>query len=198
MAAKPSYSVMNWNKQNVPKTNMANYGQSFLPNQEIMIDTESLGLEPLNMRMPTNYGTQIPSLSLGTPALNAPGSSFMDAGYNPTAGLELDTPGLPEAQGGWFDMKGKGGMLLGSAQVGLGAYSAYNQEKQNDFMRGYYNNQMALQKTDFMNAAKTTNNELAAREGRRLSASQGLAYDSAANQAGRAEYMKNWGVKETF
>jgi hypothetical protein len=108
------------------------------------------------------------------------------------------TPGSPEAQGGWFDMKGKGGMALGAAQVGLGVYSAINQEKQNDFMRGYYGNQMALQKTDFMNSADDLNRRNSEREGRRLEASKGIMYGTTANDAGRADYMKNWGVKNSF
>jgi hypothetical protein len=103
----------------------------------------------------------------------------------------------PAAQGGWFDMKGKGGMLLGGAQVALGAFNAFDQAKMNDFMKGYYGNQMALQKTDFANAAKSTNTAMSEREGRRLDAT-GIGYDTAANKAGRDNYMKDWGVQTTF
>lgn len=187
MGAADSYNLMGWN--NLFPTNNTKTGSNAIVPTAALGGAQSLGLPTSNLS-----SWAIPQQQSAFPSM-VPVTTGMNTGVGPTIDRAA---GLPGAQGDWFDMKGKGGMLLGSAQVGLGAYSAYNQEKQNDFMRGYYNNQMALQKTDFMNAAKTTNNELAAREGRRLSASQGLAYDSAANQAGRADYMKNWGVKETF
>jgi len=121
----------------------------------------------------------------------------------PVAGLNINGSsapgGMPAAagNGGWMDKNGKGGMALGVAQVGLGVYNAMEQAKMNKFMRGYYGDQMAMQKTDFSNAAKSTNEALSARQGRILSA-QGTTTGTAANQAGVNDYMKQWGVNEKF
>lgn len=101
------------------------------------------------------------------------------------------TPGLPDAKGGWMDY---GKMGLGALQVGTGIWNASLQNDQNKFMRQTTNEQMARQKTDFNNSVLAYNNEASAREGRRISGAQGIAYDDPRNVAGRADYMKTWGA----
>jgi hypothetical protein len=64
-------------------------------------------------------------------------------------------------------------------------------------MRGYYGDQMNLQRSDFGNNAKMTNANLEQRERNRLSAA-GYGFDSTENKQGTADYMSQWGVKETF
>jgi hypothetical protein len=100
----------------------------------------------------------------------------------------------PDAAGGWMKA---GNFGLGVAKVGLGIYNALESSKMNKFMRGYYGDQMDLQTADFANAAKSTNEALAARQGRILSARGEGAGGSEQNQAGVDTYMKTWGVEET-
>ena len=112
---------------------------------------------------------------------------------------DLDAPtslntAAPKMGGDWMDGIGTG---LKVAQVGLGVYSALEQAKMNNFMRGYYGDQMNMQRADFANAAKSTNEQMAQRQQNKLSA-QGFSFNSAENKAGTEDYMKQWGVKETF
>jgi hypothetical protein len=86
---------------------------------------------------------------------------------------------------------------LGAVQVGLGVFNALEQSKMDKFMRGYYGDLMDMQRTDFANAAKSTNTELAGRRERVLS-SQGQTTGTPGNAAGVADYMKQWGVSESF
>lgn len=99
----------------------------------------------------------------------------------------------PDMGGTWMDGTKT---ILDVAKVGMGIYSALDQSKMNKFMRGYYGDQMALQTADFANNAKSTNASLEQRAQNKLSA-QGFSFDSAENKAGTADYMKQWGVKET-
>lgn len=116
-----------------------------------------------------------------------------EVGFGGELGLGGDK-GPPDKEGGWIKY---GNFGLDAARVGLGVYNALEQSKMNKFMRGYYGDQMALQKTDFANAAKSTNEALAARQGRILSA-QGKITGTEENRAGVASYMDQWGVKETI
>lgn len=101
---------------------------------------------------------------------------------------------VPELGGGWTS---KAGMALNFVNAGVGVANAMSNIRQNKFMRGYYGDQMNLQKADFGNAARSTNAELAARQERILGA-QGLATGSAENKAAVADYMKQWGAKEKY
>ena len=83
------------------------------------------------------------------------------------------------------------------ASVGLGVWNAMEQQKMNKFMRGYYGDQMDLQRSDFANNAKSTNAQIEQRERNRLSAA-GFGFDSAENKQGVADAMDKWGVKGTF
>lgn len=98
--------------------------------------------------------------------------------------------------GGWLDKNGKGGMALGAAQVGLGVYNAMQQTKMNKFMKKYYGNQMALEKADFTNSARSTNEALTRRRERQLSA-QGIRVGSDESKQQVGSYMDKWGVDET-
>lgn len=100
----------------------------------------------------------------------------------------------PKMGGGWMEA---GEFGLGVAKVGLGIYSALQQSKMNKFMRKYYGDQMELQKADFANNARSTNEALQERQARRLSARGQGAIGSATNQAGVSSYMDRWGVDET-
>lgn len=105
---------------------------------------------------------------------------------------------MPEGQGlgGWMDPQGKGGLALGAAGIGLGVYNALEQAKMNKFMREeYYGPQMDLERTDFQNAARGTNEALSGRRERQLSA-QGVVGDE--SKAAVGAYMDQWGVDETF
>ena len=125
---------------------------------------------------------------------------YSDPNYQLGGGTAPPTmPGLndgktPEMGGAW--MKGAN-LALGGAQAGLGVWNALEQQKMNKFMRGYYGDQMNLQRSDFGNNAKMTNANLEQRERNRLSAA-GYGFDSTENKQGTADYMSQWGVKETF
>lgn len=115
-------------------------------------------------------------------------------GFGEVGGPMSATTGAPAAQGGWMQ-KGKFGMEV--AGTALGVYNALEQSKMNKFMQGYYGDQMDLQRTDFANAARSTNAELAARQERILSA-RGVATGSEESKAGVASHMDQWGVQENF
>lgn len=102
-----------------------------------------------------------------------------------------DTPGK---EGAWTSGVG---MALDVAGVGLDVYNALEQSKMNKFMRSYYGDQMDMQKTDFANAAKGTNEALAGRARTRASAA-GHSFDSAENKAQTSSYMDQWGMQETY
>jgi hypothetical protein len=121
---------------------------------------------------------------------NAPGLNIGDPGFD-TAGYAEGAK--PEVEGEWLKPATFG---LGVAKVGLGVYNALEQTKMNEFMRGYYGDQMELQQTDFANAAQGSNEALAAKQGRILS-SQGMTTGTDANKKGVAEYMDKWGAQET-
>lgn len=101
--------------------------------------------------------------------------------------------GTTKTSGAWTNAASAAASI---GQVALGAYSAMEQSKMNDFMKGYYSDQMDLQKTDFSNAAKSANEALSAKQGRILSA-QGKTTGTAANEQGVASYMDTWGSQET-
>jgi hypothetical protein len=121
-----------------------------------------------------------------------------DAGlseFGKSLGSGLGGSSMPGKQGGWLQY---GDLALGVAQVGLDIWGGLEQSKMNKFMRGYYGDQMDMQRTDFANSAKSTNEALAGREARRLSA-MGMGYvGTPENDQKVAEYMQKWGVQENF
>lgn len=100
---------------------------------------------------------------------------------------------MPGVKGAWVD---KANFGLGVAQVGLGVYNAMEQSKMNKFMRSYYGDQIAMMKTDFTNAAKDANSRLQWQQQERI-ASQGQDPNSDASKQATADYMAQWGAKET-
>jgi hypothetical protein len=107
--------------------------------------------------------------------------------------LQFNAPeALPDVQGRWVD-KGKFG--LGVAEFGLGVYNALEARKMNKFMRGYYGDQMAMQRTDFANAARSANQALSSRE-ERLASARGLTGTD--REAAVQSSMDKWGVDEDF
>ena len=124
---------------------------------------------------------------------------YSDPNYQLGGGTASAVPGatvpdVPKLGGTWLE---KGQFGLQAAGVGLGVWNALEQQKMNKFMRGYYGDQMDLQRSDFANNAKSTNAQIEQRERNRLSAA-GFAFDSAENKQGTADAMAKWGVKETF
>lgn len=107
-------------------------------------------------------------------------------------GFSPDT-GLPDKKGGWV---GKAGLALGAVNAGIGIWGALEQSKMNDFMRSYYGDHIAIQRADFANAAKSTNEALTSKRERVLSA-QGTTTGTDANKAGVADYMNQWGMQES-
>lgn len=152
---------------------------------------------PVNFK---NFGLQKPAspsaLNFGNFSLTEPGGTgFGETGFDPTGGAATKSNSLfPNMEGKWMEA---GEFGLGVAKVGLGIYSALEQSKMNKFMRGYYGDQIALQKADFANNARSTNEALSERQARRLSARGAGPIGSAANQAGVNQYMDKWGVDET-
>ena len=112
-------------------------------------------------------------------------------GYG-SQGTGLDTS--PDVKGEWL---GKADFGLGVAEVGLGVWNAFEQRKMNKFMRGYYGDQMDLQRADFGNAAHTANLDLEARERSRQSG-QGHTFDSDENKAAVKAFMQDNRLQETF
>ena len=154
-----------------------------------------------NIFPPANINPAQPSLLTGAGSLenfgfegfkpNTPagGWSVWGGGANTSA-----APTAPPVEGAWTK---PAGFALGVAQVGLGTYTAMEQAKMNKFMRGYYGNEMARMGADFSNNAKSANENLAGRQERLLSA-RGIVAGSEESKAGVADYMKQWGAKETF
>lgn len=126
--------------------------------------------------------------SYAPPPLGSSTSFWEDFMTNP---VDVD---MPKKEGSWIEPAQIG---LGAAKIGLGVYNALEQAKMNKFMRGYYGDMMDMQRTDFSNAAKSTNESLAARARTRASAA-GHTFDSTENKEMTSDYMKQWGVKETF
>lgn len=97
--------------------------------------------------------------------------------------------------------KGSGGgwasTALNAAEIGLGVYNALESAKMNKFLRGHYKDQMALQRADFANQARSVNTALEDRQARRQSSQTGHEIGSAANQAATAAYMDKHRVDET-
>ncbi|RLB94502.1 MAG: hypothetical protein DRH26_01060 [Deltaproteobacteria bacterium] len=167
-----------------PEYNVAGTNQLIGQASSENIGTQSM----LNFKLPGMDNTG-PSLLRGTSSLQLGGENLGD---NP---FSIQDPAkVPDVAGSWTD-KGKFG--LGVAKVGLGVYSALEQAKMNKFMRGYYGDQMDLQKADFSNMAKSTNEAMAARQ-QRISSAHGNAYDSEANKASVASHMDTWGVQENI
>jgi hypothetical protein len=108
---------------------------------------------------------------------------------DPSLSAEPVRPGLG---GGWTSGVGTASQI---ANVGLGIYSALEQSKMNQFMRGYYGNEMARNKADFNNNVTSTNAALDKQA--RTSASQnGFAFGTAGNNAAAADAMSKWGVQK--
>jgi len=162
---------------------------SFMGSQSAAIPVPDLGLSSSwglgNNKIGFDYGDTQMNQFFGT----APDAS---SNFGLDWASKSDTPGV---LGKWIE---PGKLALGFAQVGLGVKTALDQERMNKFMRSYYGDQMEMQKTDFANVAKSTNNELQAREARRLDAMGGPAIGSQENQDAVAKYMEQWGVKESF
>lgn len=162
------------------------------------------GLQIPQLNSPGVTSSRFPGLSFGggnapidSSAFGVnPGASYDTFGNSIDIGMGNSIPDVkPTPGGGWFDMQGKGGLALGAAQVGLGAFNAYEQSKANKFMRDYYGTQMDLQKVDFESNARSTNKALHDREDRRLSA-QGISRED--RQPMIEASMDKWGVSETF
>lgn len=110
-------------------------------------------------------------------------------GYiNPTGGLSSDS---------WFDMKGKGGMAIGGANVALGAFNSWMGMKNQKFMENYYGKQQAMQMADYSNNARSANESLSRNFSEGLNA-RGISASSAEGQQQSADYMNKWGAKETI
>lgn len=147
--------------------------------------------------MSPSYGVEAPSAGTGIGQMDTSYSSsykpdfseFFQRGSSDAA----PKTEMPFAEGKWATNAKLG---LGAAQVGLGIYNAMQQTKMNKFMQSYYNTQMDLMKTDFSNAARSSNEALHSREQRVLSA-QGHDINSQEMQQGVADKMSRWGAKET-
>ncbi|MCK5663634.1 MAG: hypothetical protein KAI17_09110 [Thiotrichaceae bacterium] len=153
----------------------------------------TFGVTQQAAKMPaTNFAQSMPTAQFTNPA----GQNYASGDFTLGGGsqdLSSSMGGAPGVKGAWTD---KASFGLGVAQVGLGAFNAYEQSKMNDFMRGYYGDQIALQTQDFSNNARSTNEALSSREERRLDA-RGIVAGSDESQAGVADYMNTWGVSET-
>lgn len=115
--------------------------------------------------------------------------------YGETGGTGQNNPGdIPAAEGNWLDY---GQFGLGVANVGLGVWGALEASKMNSFMRDYYSGQEDLQRADFANAARSTNQSISDREMMRQSAA-GNRFGSGASENAVSASMDKWGVDETF
>jgi len=182
-----------------------NFGQKFMqPRQQVSLGnygqqfSQSPEVGAANFMSP-QFGVEAPSAATATGQFAGFGGG---PNTSPYYGADIFKGGsgggapktdLPFAEGKWATNAKLG---LGAAQVGLGIYNAMEQSKMNKFMQSYYNTQMDLMKTDFSNAAKSSNEALHSREQRRLSA-QGHDIDSQEMEQGVANTMARWGAKET-
>lgn len=149
----------------------------------------SPGSKPL-----TSYLNEVPVTEATGSVLGKYSGSDWQLGQPDVAANFSDSSVLPDINGDWMDGAKIG---LGVAEVGLGVWNALEQSKMNKFMRGYYGDQMKMQRADFANNAKSANQSLEQQQKTALSA-QGFGFDSAENKAGTASHMDKWGVKETF
>ena len=167
----------------VPRIGDMNWGMSTQNTQQI---------GPANFLTPAaaNSSTAINTgVDFNTIFNNKPGGGFEQNGY-PMSSYDKQLPGK---EGGWIQPAQIG---LGVARIGLDTYNAINQSKMNKFMQSYYGDQMELMKTDFANAARGANEALSSKQGRVLAAS-GVAAGTDAHRQGVADYMAQWGAKET-
>jgi len=179
MAPTNKQSMIRWNLPIYQQNDMSQWG-GVAPMTSIPSNIAAPQAPP-----PSAYAASTPSLSTNTGF----GEDFMSPVKDPAS---ITKP--PSVEGAWVKPAQIG---LGVAQVGLGVYNALEQSKMNKFMRGYYGDQMDLQRADFTNNARSTNEALEARARTRASAA-GHSFDSAENKAAVSSYMDQWGVKETF
>jgi len=107
----------------------------------------------------------------------------------------------PLSTKGKDDVAGSGGMDawgtgLQIAEIGLGVWDAFEKQKMNKFMRGYYGDQIKLQSADFSNSARSTNEALEQRRSRQLSAN-GIDMHSSQGEETLGNYMNKYGVDES-
>jgi len=163
-----------------------NYAQPFNQKKDVPFMQWGQGTASTNV----DVGIQGNKPEFGYPVNPAIGS-YQPGSSNMGQGKQLT---LPEKMGAWSPVVGMG---LDVAKVGLGIYNATQQKKMNDFMKSYYGNQMAMQKADFTNAARSTNQAIESQQRSRLSGS-GVAADSEEMKQGLADTMSKWGVQETY
>ena len=170
-----------------PETDIANWGAYGAPKPTPGV---------MGLKSPQLPGFKTPSFD----GMNAPDAGpQLDMAWDPMnePGVGPQLPGgatTPDVMGQWT--KGAG-IAADIGGIGLGIYNAMETSKMNDFMRGYYGDQMDMQRTDFANMARSTNEEMASREQRRMSARGQLA-GSAESEASIGAHMDQWGAEETY
>lgn len=114
-------------------------------------------------------------------------------------GMKLGAPDGyidPTATGNsMFDMKGAGGFALGALNTGISGFGTWMNAKNQKFMQNYYGDQMALQKADYANNARSANERLLSNQQTFLN-SQGLDYNTGAGKEQLDSYMAKWGANE--
>lgn len=157
-------------------------------------------LDPSKMN---NWGRPADQGHLQLPAQLLPEGMPDSYGDFGSGSLVSDANMAPDGGGGFFSGLKEGGWTNAASavadigQVGLGIYSAMEQSKMNEFMKSYYGEEMARTRTDFGNVARSSNEALASRQQRVLSA-QGDTTGTDVNREGVAAYMDEWGAQESF
>jgi len=134
-------------------------------------------------------------LSIGSGSTSAEDKKQATQYYTKSTDGEIVPVDLPEAEGTWMDTAKLG---LNVADIGTGIFNAYSQYRNNKFLKKYYENQMDLQRADFANNARSTNEALQSRKAVRVSAHDGLNPYQGEGQRKVADYMKKWGVSEAY
>jgi hypothetical protein len=138
------------------------------------------------------FGGSVPGAGADTGGFMA-NANIGQNGYNlGTPSLNTEGVKTPDMGGGWMSDIGTG---LKVAQVGLGVYNAMEQSKMNDFMKGYYGNEMARNKVDFNNAVDDANSRRELRAENKASAA-GFAFGSDESKNRIASDMSQWGAKK--
>lgn len=187
------------------------FQNQFTNKQSVLPQKPGFLQQPIDgLRVPTisnmNWGNNISAANYSTGALNTEsatntamnsfGTKEIDTG---NFGLDYKSPNLgtgvkpPDKLGAWT--KGAG-MAVDVAQVGLGIYNAMEQSKMNKFMKSYYGDQMDLMKADYTNNARSANQALSWQR-QQIDSAAGINPNSAEGQKMNADYMAQWGAKET-
>jgi len=172
-------SFLNYQRVVKPKST---YKQPFLgtdsPGQGIQYDVAGVDMNPLS----------------GSALVGNGNANTLYGGSGVDVLGRTKPPGLTDE---WYDMQGKGGLVIGGANVALGAFNSWMSLKNQKFMQDYYGKDMQLKIADYANNARSANEGLGRNFSEGLNA-RGISASSDVGKQQYADYMSKWGAKETI